>query len=150
VWRKFTPVFPLLAALASMSAYGVEPSYECTQIGRTSIGWNTHKKKYIASADTKVTHPGPGVTLTELTTQQPHIRGLLGAAPLKVATSSPSSLVMLETTSAGTVVVWTLFEKSDDFSPPTTLLVSTKTLYFLGPVSMTETFSCASAAPAGR
>lgn len=130
----------LLLSVTPSASVAVESSYDCVHTGHTNIGWSGRASKYTAEAHPQVNKPSI-VKLSELNTDRPFLTGQ-GVTRLQRLAEDPSTIWFLEQAPAGTIIVWAFFPKRKDVGPPTSVLVSTKTYDFMGPVSFTDVYSC--------
>jgi hypothetical protein len=125
-----------------------ESSYDCVQTGHTNIGWSAREGRYTAEAAPKVTRPAI-VKLSEMNTDQPFLTGQ-GVARLQRLADDGKTMWFAEQAAAGTIIIWTFFEKRTDSGPPSSVLISTKTYDLMGPVSFTDLYACRPNAPGGN
>jgi hypothetical protein len=125
----------------------IESSYDCVQTGHTNIGWSSRDGKYTAESMTKVSKPSL-VKLSELNTARPFRTGQ-GVTRLQRLADDGTTTWFAEQASAGTVILWTFFDRRKDIGPPSAVLVSTKTYDFMGPVSFTDLYVCKPNLPTG-
>lgn len=139
----------ILAALLVAPEIGVsaEASYDCVHTGHTNIGWSGRESRYTAEAIPKVTKPAI-VKLSEMNTDRPFLTGQ-GVARLQRLADDGTTTWFAEQAPAGTIIIWTFFDKRQDFGPPSAVLVSTKTYDLMGPVSFTDLYACRPNAPSG-
>jgi len=110
--------------------------YQCTAVTETTVGYAPRSNKVETEAG-KVKKPyavqlsGVIRDTTVLQAQE--------TVPLVKFSEASNVIWFTEKTSAGTIIVWTLFEKDGD--RPVTL-VSTKTYNFSGAVSFTAFYTC--------
>ena len=110
--------------------------YQCTAVTETTVGYDPRSNKVEAEAG-KVKKPytvrlsGVGSGAAVLHAQE--------TVPLVKFSDAGNVIWFTEKASAGTIIVWTLFEKDGD--RPVTL-ISTKTYDFSGAVSFTAFYTC--------
>ncbi len=128
-----------LSSIPSVSL-AVESSYDCVHTGHTNIGWSGSERRYTAEAQPQVKKPSI-VKLSDLNTDRPFLTGQ-GVTRLQRLAEDGSTIWLLEQAPAGTIILWTFFAKRKELGPPTSVLVSTKTYDFMGPVSFTDVYAC--------
>lgn len=140
----------VLAAIVVTPQAGlsIEASYDCVHTGYTNIGWSARDSRYTAEAVPKVAKPAI-VKLSEMNTERPFLTGQ-AVTRLQRLAGDGTTIWFAEHAPAGTVVIWTFFDKRRDLGPPSAVLVSTKTYDFMGPVSFTDVYACNPNAPSGH
>jgi hypothetical protein len=138
-----------LAALLVFPEIGVsaESSYDCVHTGHTNIGWSAREGRYTAEAVPKVTKPAV-VKLSEMNTDHPFLTGQ-GVVRLQRLAYDGMTTWFAEQAPAGTIIIWTFFDRRTDFGPTSAVLVSTKTYDLMGPVSFTDLYACHPNMPGG-
>ncbi len=127
----------LLSTLAFSSVAGAfNNSYECTSRVETTVGYFPLSDKIEFNAD-RVKNPAT-VSLSGVKTDTPVLHAQQNASFVKLL-ERESVISFAETTSGGTIVIWTLFEK-DESRPPT--LISTKSYNLFGAASFTALYQC--------
>lgn len=137
--RAMCSLVLLLSFYPSLGA-AVESSYDCVHTGHTNIGWSHAESRYTAEAQPQVKKSSI-VKLSELNTDRPFLTGQ-GVARLQRLAEDGSTIWLLEQAPAGTIILWTFFAKRMGLGPPTSVLVSTKTYDFMGPVNFTDVYAC--------
>ena len=118
------------------TAYAFNNVYQCTAVTETTVGYAPRSNEVEANAG-KVKKPyavqlsGVIRDATVLHAQKP--------VPLVKFSEAGNVIWFTEKASAGTIIIWTLFEKDGD--RPVTL-ISTKTYNFSGAVSFTAFYTC--------
>jgi hypothetical protein len=145
------PVITLLMVVVltftPSAGLAAETSYDCVHTGHTNIGWSGREGRYTAEALPKVTKPSI-VKLSELNTDRPFLTGQ-GVTRLQRLADDGTTTWFVEQAPAGTIILWTFFTKRKDLGPPSAVLISTKTYYFMGPVSFTDLYACKPNSPMG-
>jgi len=146
--RVIASVAVVVLAVTPGAGFSAETSYDCVHTGHTNIGWSGRAGKYTAEAMPKVTKPSI-VKLSELNTDRPFLTGQ-GVGRLQRLAEDGTTTWFAEQAPAGTIIVWTFFDKQKDLGPPSAVLVSTKTYDFMGPVSFTDLYACTPNSPGGK
>jgi|MEHZ01.5.fsa_nt_MEHZ011349025.1_11 hypothetical protein len=132
-----------LLLCAPMEVYAFNNSYDCRQVGDTSIGWDS-----IASGvqvdSTASRSDGILVKLIELNSESPKLAGQ-SVADLIIVHKSESLVSMIEVTPSGTVVTWTLFLAEPGYGMQNPVLISSKSYSLAGPVNFTTYYDCSQA-----
>jgi hypothetical protein len=124
----------MIFLLATTEAFNDD--YQCTAVNETTVGYTPRSNKVEAEAG-KVRKPytvrlAGVVSGTAVLHAQEKV-------PLVKFSDAGDVIWFTEKASAGTIIVWTLFEKDGD--RPVTL-ISTKTYNFSGAVSFTAFYTC--------
>jgi hypothetical protein len=125
IFLSFTPI-----------AYAFNDVYHCTGVAETMIGYAPHSGKVQFDAG-KVRKPY-AIKLSGVN-QDATVLHAQSLVTLVKFSRAKGVIWFAETTAAGTIVVWTLFEKDGD--RPVTL-ISTKTYHLSGAVSFTAFYTC--------
>jgi hypothetical protein len=143
--RIISSVVVVVLIFTPSAGLSAEASYDCVHTGHTNIGWSARESGYTAEAVPKVTKPSI-VKLSELNTDRPFLTGQ-GVTRLRRLAEDGATVWFAEQAPAGTIILWTFFDKRNDLGPPSAVLVSTKTYDFMGPVSFTDLYTCKPNAP---
>ncbi|MEH6529574.1 MAG: hypothetical protein V7718_06500 [Porticoccus sp.] len=133
-------LFIFTMGLFPLSALAVNDFYDCKQVADTSVSWSPTGQKYKADAEDSRAN-GLLVKIVDLNTDLPKLAGQ-SVTGLRLITRSDMYLGMLEITPAGTLVTWTLFVANPEIGQPKTLLISSKSYEFMGPVNFTTLYEC--------
>ena len=118
------------------SAQAFNNLYQCTAVTETTVGYAPRSNKVAAEAF-KVKNPHT-VQLSGVLRDATFVHAQK-RAPLVKFSEAGNVIWFIEKAPAGTVIVWTLFEKDGD--RPVTL-ISTKSYNFSGAVSFTAFYTC--------
>ena len=146
--RVIASVAVVVLALTPGAGFSAETSYDCVHTGHTNIGWSAAASGYTAEAAPKGTKSSI-VKLSDLNTDRPFLTGQ-GVTRLRRLAEDGTTTWFAEQASAGTIILWTFFDKRKDLGPPSAVLVSTKTYDFMGPVSFTDLYTCNPNSPGGK
>ncbi len=124
--------FPSLAPIAE----AFDDQYQCTAVTETTVGYAPRSNKIEAEAG-KVKKPYT-VRLSDVLSAAAILHAQQ-TMPLVKLVETHNVIWFSEKSSAGTIIVWTLFEK--DGNHPVTL-ISTKSYNLSGAVSFTAFYTC--------
>lgn len=135
--KGFLIIASVLAFLRIVnSAEAFNDDYVCTAVTETSVGYDPHSNKVQAEAG-KVKEPHV-VRLTGVIRDRTVLHAQQVAQLAKLS-SSGNVIWFAEKAPAGTMILWTLFDRESD--RPVTL-VSTKSYSLSGAVSFTAFYTC--------
>jgi len=122
--------------LVTPSAQAFNDGYQCTAVTETTVGYAPASNK-VETGGGSVKKPY-AVRLSDIVSDRPvlHAQEIV---PLVKLAEAHNVIWFAEKASAGTIIIWTLFEK-DNVRPAT--LISTKSYDLAGAVSFTAFYTC--------